>query len=191
MYAIAATGNTCTDPATQVGAARDFVLTVQLAAAAQRWRLRLAPNAPLQLLAPAWVQTAIAIDLGLQHPGDNVFTTNNNDVDGYFREFNVDPIWHIDDVPGGAGNFTGCEFPGQADWLLYPTGTFLRLDTGELNLGVVRTKEDVQKNKYCEFSETFETVAYTGPLAPNGWVTKGLTSIDLIGSYGAPRQLWT
>lgn len=190
MYAVAATGNTCTDPATQVGAARDFVLTVQVAAAAQRWRLRLDPNAPLQLLAPAWVQSAIAVDLGLQQPGDGVFTTSNGDVDGYFGEFNVDPIWHIDDIPGGAGAFTGCAFPGAADWLLFPTGSFLRLDTGELNLGVVRTKEDVQKNKYCEFSETFETVAYTGPLAPNGWITKGLTSIDLLGSHGAPRELF-
>jgi hypothetical protein len=190
MYAVAATGNSCGTPATQVGAARDFILTVQTAAAAQRWRLRLAPNAPLQLLAPAWVQTAIAVDLGLQHPGDSVFTTNNDDVDGFFREFNVDPIWHIDDIPGGAGAFTGCAFPSAADWLLFPTGSFLRLDTGELNLGVVRTKEDVQKNKYCEFSETFETVAYTGPLAPNGWITKGVTQIDLLGSYGAPRELF-
>jgi hypothetical protein len=189
MYAVAATGSTCGTPAIQVGAARDFVLTVQTAAAAARWRLRLAPNAPLQLLAPAWVQTAIAVDLGLQHPGDSAFATNNDDVDGYFREFNVDPIWHFDDVPGGAGAFTGCAFPGAADWLLFPTGSFLRLDTGELNLGVVRTKEDVQKNKYCEFSETFETVAYVGPNSPNGWITKGLTQIDLLGSYGAATDL--
>jgi hypothetical protein len=190
MYSIAATGNSCTDPETLVGAARDFILTIQTAAAAQRWRLRLDQNAPLQLLAPAWVQTAIAVDLGLQHPGDNTFTVGSSDVDGYFAEFNVDPIWHIDDVPGGAGAFTGCTFPNAADWMLFPTGTFLRLDTGELNLGVVRTKEDVQKNKYCEFSETFETVAYTGPLAPNGWVTRGTTSIELFGSYGAPRELF-
>lgn len=190
MYAVAATGNSCTDPAISVGAARDFVLTIQTAAAAQRWRLRLAPNAPLQLLAPAWVQAAIAVDLGLQHPGDNTFTVGSDNVDGYFREFNVDPIWHIDDIPGGAGAFTGCDFPGQADWMLFPTGSFLRLDTGELNLGVVRTKEDVQKNKYCEFSETFETVAYTGPLAPNGWITRGTTTINLYGSYGAPRELF-
>lgn len=190
MYAVAATGNSCGTPATQVGAARDFVLTVQTAAAAARWRLRIAENAPLQLLAPAWVRTAIAIDLGLQAPGDNTFTTSVSEVDGYFREFGVDPIWHIDDVPGGAGAFSGCAFPSAADWLLFPTGSFLRLDTGELNLGVVRTKEDVQKNKYCEFTETFETVAYVGPDSPNGWITKGVTQIDLYGSTGAPRQLF-
>jgi hypothetical protein len=185
MYAVAATGASCTDPATQVGAARDFILTVQTAAAAKRWTLRLGENAPLQLLAPEWVRTAIAVDLGLQAPGDGSFTTSTSAVDGYFREFNVDPIWHIDDVPGSTA-FTGCAFPGTADWLLFPAGSFLRLDTGELNLGVVRTKEDVQKNKYCEFAETFETVAYTGPDSPNGWITIGETSIDIIGGSGGP-----
>lgn len=189
MYAVAATGSTCGTPTTQVGAARDFVLTVQTAAAAARWRLRLAPNAPLQLLAPAWVATAIAVDLGLQQPGDNTFVTSTESIEGFFREFGVDPIWHFDDVPGGAGAFTGCGFPSAADWLLFPTGSFLRLDTGELNLGVVRTKEDVQKNKYCEFSETFETVAYVGPNSPNGWITKGVTQIDLAGSSGAARVI--
>lgn len=188
MYAVAATGAVCGDPATSVGVARDFIFTVQTAAAAKRWSLRLAENAPLQLLAPAWVQTAIAIDLGLQAPGDNTFTTSASTVDGYFREFGVDPIWHFDDVPGSAA-FSGCAFPGAADWLLFPTGSFLRLDTGELNLGVVRTKEDVQKNKYCEFSETFETVAYVGPDSPNGWITKGETTINLYGATGAPIDL--
>lgn len=188
MYAVAATGAVCDGPATNVGAARDFILTVQTAAAAKRWNLRIAENAPLQLLAPAWVRTAIAVDLGLQAPGDNTFTTSPNEVDGYFREFGVDPIWHVDDVPGSAV-FSGCAFPGTADWMLFPTGSFLRLDTGELNLGVVRTKEDVQKNKYCEFTETFETVAYVGPDSPNGWVTKGQTVIDLLGSYGAATDL--
>jgi hypothetical protein len=188
MYAVAATGAVCDGPATPVGAARDFILTVQTAAAAKRWSLRIAENAPLQLLAPAWVRTAIAVDLGLQAPGDNTFTSSPNEVDAYFREFGVDPIWHVDDLPGSAA-FAGCAFPGSADWLLFPTGSFLRLDTGELNLGVVRTKEDVQKNKYCEFTETFETVAYVGPDSPNGWITRGTTTIDLRGSYGAPTVL--
>lgn len=188
MYAVAATGAVCDGPATAVGAARDFILTVQTAAAAKRWNLRIAENAPLQLLAPAWVRTAIAVDLGLQAPGDNTFTTSPSVVDGYFREFGVDPIWHMDDVPG-SDVFSGCAFPGTADWMLFPTGSFLRLDTGELNLGVVRTKEDVQKNKYCEFTETFETVAYVGPDSPNGWITKGQTAIDLLGSYGAATDL--
>jgi hypothetical protein len=49
---------------------------------------------------------------------------------------------------------------------------------------VVRTKDDVQKNKFCEFSETFEAVAYMGPqTAANAWAVRGTTPIKLIGGY--------
>jgi hypothetical protein len=108
-------------------------------------------------------------------------------VNGYFREANIQPIWFIDDAPAQAA-FTGCSFPANAHWLLFPTGTFLRLDAGELNLGVVRTKEDLQKNAYCEFSETFETVAHMGP-ADAAWVVRGLTAVNLYGATGAPIDL--
>lgn len=191
MFAVATSG-TCGTPATSVGVARDLLYTVAIAAAKKRWSLRLAKDAPLQLLIPAWVATAIAIDLGLQAPGDSMYATSTSQVDGYFREFNVDPIWFMDDAPAqaafaGFGN-SNCSFPVNAHWLLFPTGTFMRLDTGELNLGVVRTKEDLEKNSYCEFSETFETVAYMGP-ADKSWVTRGLTAVNLFGATGAPVDL--
>ena len=61
---------------------------------------------------------------------------------------------------------------------------FTRLDGGSVDLGVVRTKEDIQKNKFCEFSETFESVAYMGPqTAANAWAVRGTTPILLIGGY--------
>jgi outer membrane biosynthesis protein TonB len=187
MFSVTASGS-CGTPGTQVGAARDFLLTVQTAAAGHRWRNRLGATAPLQLLAPAWVRDAIAVDLGLQQPGDNTLTTSAGEVDGYFGSMNVNPIWYIDDVPGTAG-FVGCAFPAVAHWLLYPTGSFVRLDNGDLNLGVVRDKADVQANTYSEFSETFEAVAYFGPAAPNLWVVRGLTPIDIAGSSGAARAI--
>lgn len=185
MFSVVASGD-C-GPATSVGVARDFLFTVRTAAAAKRWTYRMDPDAPLQLLAPAWLGDAIAIDLGLQAPGDDTYSTSRSEVNGYLREANIDPIWYQDDVPGGAP-FTGCVFPAVAQWLLYPTGSFLRLDTGDLNLGVVRTKEDVQKNSYCEFSETFETVAYMGS-ANGAWVTHGATEVNLFGATGAPIDL--
>lgn len=188
MFGVAVTGS-CGTPAESVGVARDFLYTAATAAAGKRWELRLDDNAPLQMLAPSWVRTAIAIDLGLQAPGDGTYAINSSQVNGYFGEFDIDPIWYKDDAPATAA-FTGCEFPANAHWLLFPTGTFLRLDTGELNLGVVRTKEDLEKNSYCEFSETFETVAYMGP-ADKSWVTRGLTAVNLFGATGAPIDLTT
>jgi hypothetical protein len=190
MFNVVATGNACaTAPMAQVGAARDFLLTVRVAAASHRWKNRLGATAPLQMLAPAWVRDAIAVDLGLQQPGDDTLSTSTAEVDGYFRDFDVQPIWFIDDAPGQLP-FAACAgFPANAQWLLYPTGSFIRLDTGDLNLGVVRDKADVQANTYSEFSETFESVAYMGPAAPNQWVLRGSTAIDIRGSFGAGQVI--
>lgn len=182
MFGVVTTGS-CGSVTTQVGVARDFLLPVRSAAASKRWQLRLDPNAPMQLLAPAWVKTAMAVDLGLQMPGDNTISVGEDVIEGYFREANVQPIWYIDDAPGTAA-FNTCAFPNAAHWLLFPTGTFIRLDNGELNLGVTRSKEDIQANRYCEFSETFETVAYMGP-ADHSWLTRGLTDVDIIGGAAA------
>jgi hypothetical protein len=186
MFGVAATGS-CGSVETSVGVARDFLFSVQVAAASKRWEQRIDPNSPLQLLAPSWVADAVAIDLGLQAPGDDTYGTSRAVINGHLRDIGVDPVWFIDDAPAQAA-FSGCAFPAVAHWLLYPTGTFLRLDAGELNLGVVRTKEDLQKNAYCEFSETFETVAHMGP-ANQAWITRGVTEVNLYGATGAPINL--
>lgn len=188
MFSAVATGTAGT-VAESVGVARDFLVTARVAAAQFRWSRRLDPRAPLQLLAPSWLGEAIASDLDLQSPGDNTYGTSYTEVNSVLRELGIDPIWYIDDVPGTATFGVNNTYPATAQWLLYPTGTFLRLDSGSLNIGVVRDMEHVQANTYCEFSETFETVAYMGPGSPYEWVTRGVTEVNLFGSSGAPIDL--
>src|SRR5690606_37193546 len=188
MFGVAATGS-CGTPATSVGVARDFLFTVRTAAAAKRWELRIAPDAPLQLVAPSWVADAIAIDLGLQAPGDNTYSTSRDEVNGHFREANIDPIWFIDVAPGQAA-FSGCAFPANAHWLLFHTGTFPRLDAWELKWVVVRTNESLHKTAYSEFPVTFETVAYLAPAA-SARVVRGPTTANPSGATGVPTTLWS
>jgi hypothetical protein len=191
-----ADGLTIGTPETQLGAARDFLTTVRLTAAQFRWRHRLSPTQPLQILAPAWLRDAIADDLMIQMPGDDTMATSYAEIDSYLSDANVSAIWYLDDVPVGAGGAVAVgaddafdsyvAFPANAEWLLYTTGSFVRLDGGSLDLGIVRTKDDVQKNKYCEFSETFESVAYMGPAqgATNeGWVIRGRTAVAIRGGF--------
>lgn len=172
---------TCGSPSTLLGAARDFLTTVKVSAASHRWRFRLGADAPLQLLAPSWLREAITLDLSIQAPGDDKLSISRSEVEGYLADANIDPIWYIDDAPSTDTFDTCVGFPTTANWLLFPTGSFLRIDGGTLDLGVVRTKEDVQKNTYCQFAETFESVAYMGPASPNGWVLHGETPINVIG----------
>ena len=183
-------------PPTSRGAARDFLIQVRLVAAQFRWRNRLSATQQMRMYAPNWLRDAIAADLMLQAPGDNTMSTSFAEVDGYLDDANVDAVWYIDDVPVGVGtgattaasNFDSYNgFAQTAEWLITSPGVFTRLDGGSIDLGVVRTKEDVQKNKFCEFSETFETSPTWGrrpPRTPGRCVGRPRSR----SSVGTPRR---
>jgi hypothetical protein len=59
-----------------------------------------------------------------------------------------------------AGTIPG--FPGQIDSLLFTPGSWLFLDGGSLDLGLVRDSTLNAKNRYRQFSETFEGAAFRG-----------------------------
>lgn len=187
-------GNAVGTPDTILGAARDFLASMRITAAQFRWRNRLSRTQPLQLLVPSWLRDAIATDLLIQMPGEDKMDVADSEIAGYLASINVQPIWFIDDIPVGSGASTAVDsdslfdsylgYPTDAEWLMFPTGAFIRLDGGSLDLGIVRTKDDVLKNKYCEFSETFEGVAYMGPtLGANGWAVRGRTTVNIRGGF--------
>lgn len=184
MFAVATTGCATLAYSAALGVARDFLTTIRTAAAQKRYALRLEADTPMQLLAPSWLRDAIALDLSIQTPGDSTYGAGINEVEGYFANINVQVIWYMDDVPGTAGFTSPCAFPTTANWLLYLSGSFLRLDNGELNLGIVRTKDDLVKNKFCQFVETFETVTYMGP-SNNEWLARGQSTVAVRGSSPA------
>ena len=124
---------------------------------------RLAQTTPLTFVAPNWVRDAMAADITFQAPGDDAFNTSTSEVDGWFSDFNVDPVWTLDGLSLVGFPAAKNAYPATFEFILYATGAFLRLDGGSLDLGVVRTKEDIQTNRYCTFTETFEAVAYIGP----------------------------
>ena len=56
-------------------------------------------------------------------------------------------------------------FPSQVEVLVYAEGTFVYLDGGSLDVGIVRDSSLVQTNRYIQFQETFEGVYRKGPEA--------------------------
>jgi hypothetical protein len=54
------------------------------------------------------------------------------------------------------------EFPDTFVWYLFAEGSFLFLDGGTLDLGVIRDSTLVGTNDYKMFVETFENVALVG-----------------------------
>lgn len=185
-------------PDTPLGAARDFLVTLRAVVGQFRWRNRLAPDYGCRVYAPSWLRDAMAADLAIQIPGDDTLSLSYAEIQGYIADINVDVVWYIDDNPAStaataditaASNFTTyLGWPAVAEWLVTIPGAFTRLDGGSLDLGVVRTKDDVQKNKYCEFSETFESVSYMGPSnTADAWAVRGTTPVRVRGGF-APAE---
>ena len=146
-----------------IGMGRDFLVQVGRAATAYRLRHRLESDAPLRVIAPAWVKDAMAADLTLSMPGDNTLNAYA-EIDGYLAARGVIITWHIDDsnMIGAQSSGAMNEFYDTFVWYIFAEGTFLFLDGGTLDLGVIRDSTLVGTNDYKMFVETFEGLAKVG-----------------------------
>ena len=137
-------------------------MQVGRAAAAYRSRHRLDPTAPLRVIAPAWVKDAMVADLALAMPGDNTLNATA-EIDGYLAARGVNITFSHDlNVFGAQSTGAMLEFPDSFSWYMFAEGTFLFLDGGTLDLGIIRDSTLVGTNDYKMFVETFEGVAKVG-----------------------------
>ena len=146
-----------------IGFGRDFLVQVRRAAVAYRSRHRIDPKTQLKAIIPAWVYDAIAADLTLSMPGDGTLAVSESEINGYLGLSNVTLTPSPDLNVFGAQEATGLlEFPDSFVWYLFAEGSFLFLDGGTLDLGIIRDSTLVGTNDYKMFVETFENVAFVG-----------------------------
>ena len=148
-----------------IGFARDFLVQVRKAAVAYRSRHRIDAGTRLKAIVPAWIYDAMAADLALNMPGDGSLGVGEAEIKGYLSSSNVDMVSSLDlnAFLGQAGSAARLlEFPDQITWYLFAEGTFLFLDGGTLDLGIIRDSTLVGTNDYKMFIETFENVAKVG-----------------------------
>jgi hypothetical protein len=144
-----------------IGVARDFLVQLGRAAANYRGRHRLEADAPLRVICPAWVKDAMAADLALAMPGDNTLNAYA-EIEGFIASRGINVTWHIDDFDGAQSTGAMNEFADTFVWYIFAEGTFLFLDGGTLDLGIIRDSSLVGTNDYKMFVETFEGVAKVG-----------------------------
>lgn len=162
LLAKIAAGSTAVTTTSLIGFGRDFLVQVGRAAAAYRSRHRLEADAPLRVIIPAWVKDAMAADLALAMPGDNMLNAYA-EIDGYMAARGVVVSFSLDqNVFGSQGATALVEFTDSFTWYLFAEGTFLFLDGGSLDLGIIRDSSLVGTNDYKMFIETFEGVAKVG-----------------------------
>jgi hypothetical protein len=107
----------------------------------------------------------MAADLALNMPGDGTLGAGEAEIKGYLAGSNVDMVGSIDLNSFGAQQGSAAkllEFPDSITWYLFAEGSFLFLDGGTLDLGIIRDSSLVGTNDYKMFIETFENVAFVG-----------------------------
>jgi chemotaxis protein histidine kinase CheA len=146
-----------------IGVARDFLVQIGRAAAAYRSRHRLEADAPLRAIMPAWIKDAMVADLTLSMPGDSTLNAYG-EIDGLFASRNINVCYTLDGsaLTTAQGANAMNEFTDTFVWYLFAEGTFLFLDGGTLDLGIIRDSTLVGTNDYKMFVETFEGVAKVG-----------------------------
>jgi hypothetical protein len=157
------TASTAVTTTSLIGFGRDFLVQLGRASAAYRSRHRLEADAPLRAIIPAWVKDAMAADLALAMPGDSTLNAYA-EIDGYVASRGVTLSASLDQNVFGAqsGSAALNEFADSFTWYLFAEGSFLFLDGGTLDLGIIRDSTLVGTNDYKMFVETFEGIAFIG-----------------------------
>lgn len=152
------------------GATNSLLYTILRAAAGMRSRHRMDPNARLRVVMPAWAADLLVADLV-----NSTFERFEYSVAGV--EQLLESIARVSisfylDSPTGEGQIFGAQgsgaildFPDTVVWYIFPEGSFLFLDGGTLELGIVRDSTLNNTNDYRIFGESFEQVAFVGPEA--------------------------
>lgn len=146
-----------------VGAAREFVAQLDGIASAYRYKYRLQPNEPMRFIAPYWFLDMLRADIAMQMPGDSLDTLAlaESKINSWLSSRRINPTWSLDSVVGGPNASTGA-FPSTVEWDLFVEGTWLYLDGGTLDLGVIRDSTLVGSNDYKMFTEEFIGLAKVG-----------------------------
>ena len=158
------TGSSAVTTTSLIGVARDFLVQVGRAATAMRSRHRLDPSMQLRAIAPAWIKDAMIADLTLNMPGDSTLSVAASEIEGYLAARGVNITFSYDLNVSGAQSASAAlnEFADTFTWFLFAEGTFLFLDGGTLDLGIIRDSTLVGTNDYKMFVETFEGIAKVG-----------------------------
>lgn len=158
-----------------LGAASEVLAEIDRAVAALRFRHRMAPDSPIRCMYPEWLEDLIRADLAREAPGNSGgqserLAVADAEIDRFFMARNLNPSYTLDS-PTGASVFQGWGVQGVGDLLpwpskvtiwLFPEGSWMFLDGGELNLGMVRDSTLNRTNDFQMFSETFEKMIFRG-----------------------------
>lgn len=144
---------------------------VSLITTSFRARHRLAADRKLRVLMPFWATEIIRADIAAQAPGDGLARYNVSDaqVSDWFSARGANVTFFQDNTTASGVPFTdpvaagGLQsWPNNLEWFVFPEGSFLYLDGGSLDLGLVRDSTLNSQNDYQIFYEEFFGLCFIG-----------------------------
>ncbi len=175
--------STAVTQAIQYGATSTLLAGILQAAAGMRSRHRMSPDAVFQAWLPEWTRDLLLNDLENQQFGR--FDYERGNIDGLLRSRGIVPTYYFDSASTGTDQIFPAQsaaaliqFPTVFEWAIAPLNSFMFVDGGTLDLGLVRDSVLNSTNDYQIFAETFENVAFIGveslwvetTLCPSGYV---------------------
>jgi hypothetical protein len=161
-----------------ISATRDVLVAVDKVVAYYRNRHRLDSMVPLRMILPRWVLDLFRADMARGFPGDlDALAVADATIMSWFRARGVNVTFHLDGLAGATVNSVAIpnqfyanvaagavvpEFIDKIDAVLFAEGDWLFLDGGTLDLGLVRDSTLNSLNRYQQFVENFEGVAFNG-----------------------------
>jgi hypothetical protein len=175
-----------------LGALIYLVDAITKAAWGIRGRLRMPAGARFRALLPVVTLDILVLD-AIQNQFDRYKT--RGDVDAYLRSIGIDPVYYIDtpstdttQLPDAAQTAAAIDsFPDNIQWAIYPEGAFLGVDSGTLELGIVRDSVLNSTNDFQVFGERFRNVALVGPAQSAYWVTSDICANGNFPPAGTSR----
>ncbi len=152
-----------------------------------RSRNRMSDGARIRGLFPQWLPEAIQTDLGRSgFPRDYAVA----EALALFGRLGVDATFYKDSPTTGTSQVFGVQNAGNLDvyptamqYGLWPEGSWLHLDSGSLDLGIVRDSVLNSTNDYQIFAETWEQAAFIG--VESQWHT---ATLSFNGTFSAPKD---
>jgi hypothetical protein len=140
-------------------------------------RFRMPRNARFTALLPSYTLDLLLLDT-IQTQFDRFKT--GGEIDAYLRSTGIDPVYYIDgnfaagddQLPDAAQTAAAIDgFPNTVQWALFPQGAFLGIDSGVLELGIVRDSVLNSTNDFQVFGERFRNVVRLAPAQAAYWIT--------------------
>jgi hypothetical protein len=146
------------------GATSTLFGSFDLAAADYRNDLKMRRDAPLECWVPNWINDLIRSDMARARKGGlETLAITDAQIAGWFAARNLIPRTVSDWQDISATKTTGATtWPAGLSFMIFAPGTWVKLDMGTLDLGVVRDSTLNATNDYTMFIETFENVCKVG-----------------------------